>query len=59
MSADHDVMPASQLARWAAVGILILAAVLIYFREGTRLPAIGPTSSAADTLSGPTPPAGR
>jgi len=41
-------MPTSQIARWLGIAALILGAVFLYFREGRRLPPLGP-AAAADT----------
>jgi hypothetical protein len=43
-------MPASQLARWLGVAALILGAVVLYFRDGRRVPPLGP-AHVADTTA--------
>jgi hypothetical protein len=56
MAAESDVMPASQLARWAAIAVLIIAAVVLYFREGRGIPPLGPAPVAVpDSLLRPVP----
>jgi hypothetical protein len=47
MADDSNVLPASRLVRWMALGAVILLAVGLYFRWGTRVP---PVSAAAASV---------
>ncbi|MGH7699268.1 MAG: hypothetical protein ACREMJ_01940 [Gemmatimonadales bacterium] len=51
MTDDMDVMPASQVARWLAIGVLILGAVVLYFRVGRHVPPLGHGPAPADTAA--------
>jgi hypothetical protein len=46
---SNDAMPASQLVRWLVVGVLILAAVGLYFRDGRHVPPLRPEAAVPDT----------
>jgi hypothetical protein len=48
---SNDAMPASQLVRWLAVALLILAAVGLYFRDGRHAPPLRPAAAAPDTTA--------
>ena len=45
MADDVPALPTSRLARWIAIGAVIVFAVALYFRDGRRLPPL--TSPAA------------
>jgi len=40
MADESDVLPASRIVRWIAVGALIAFAVALYFEDGRRLPPL-------------------
>jgi len=40
MADQSDVLPASRIVRWIAVGALIAFALALYFRDGRRLPPL-------------------
>ncbi len=53
MSDESNVLPTSRIARWIAIGALIVLAVALYFRDGRRLaplttPAAAPAPGAAE-----------
>lgn len=48
---ESNPMPTSQLVRWLAVGVLILAALGLYFRDGRRMPSLDSAPAALDTTS--------
>ena len=47
-------MPASRVVRWLTLAALIVLAIVLYFRDGLRLPRFG-GMSAADTAASATP----
>jgi hypothetical protein len=47
-------MPASRIVRWVTLAALIVLAIVLYFRDGLRLPRFG-GMSAADTAASATP----
>ena len=49
---SNQEMPASQLVRWLVVGVLILAAVGLYFRDGRHVPPLRPEAAVPDTTAG-------
>ena len=53
MPDDAPELPTSRLARWIAIGAVIVFAVALYFRDGRRLPAL--TSPAAPSAAQPAP----
>ncbi|HYK81523.1 MAG TPA: hypothetical protein VEU55_00140 [Gemmatimonadales bacterium] len=40
MPDESQVLPTSRVARWLAVGLVILLGVLLYFRDGRRVPPL-------------------
>ncbi len=52
MSDDSNVLPSSRLLPWIAVGILIVIAVGLYFREGRTLPPLTAPPATRATPSG-------
>ncbi len=40
MADDANLLPPSRLVRWIALGAVILFAVGLYFRWGTRVPPV-------------------
>ena len=52
MADESNLLPPSRLVRWMALGAVILFAVSLYFRWGTRLPPV----SAAAAAEPATPP---
>jgi len=48
----HD-LPTTRLARWIAIGVVIVFAVALYFRDGRRLPPL--TSPAGPAAAQPAP----
>jgi hypothetical protein len=44
-------LPLSQLVRWGALAVLILIAVVLYFRHGLDLPSLGAERRAADSAA--------
>jgi len=53
MAEEAADLPTSRLARWIAIGAVIVFAVALYFRDGRRLPAL--TSPAAPSAAQPAP----
>ena len=53
MADESDVLPASRVVRWIAVGALIAFALALYFRDGRRLPPL--TSPAGPAAAQPAP----
>ncbi len=51
MADESNLLPPSRLVRWMALGAVILFAVGLYFRWGTRVPPV----SAAAAAVGPEP----
>ncbi|MGH7570155.1 MAG: hypothetical protein ACREL9_14490 [Gemmatimonadales bacterium] len=47
MADESDEMPPSRVVRWIAVGLLILFAIVLYFRDGRDLPPLDATPAAA------------
>ncbi|HEX9282805.1 MAG TPA: hypothetical protein VF882_03385 [Gemmatimonadales bacterium] len=48
MPDESNVLPTSRVARWLAIGALILLAVALYFRDGRRLaPLTAPPAGSA------------
>ena len=51
MPDDLSVIPPNRLLRWVVLAVLIGAAIVLYFRQGVRLPSFGSSSSpGADSL---------
>jgi len=46
MPDESNVLPTSRIARWLTLGALILLGVLLYFRDGRRVPPL-PAPAAA------------
>ena len=42
-------VPATRALRWGVFALLVLAAVVLYFRDGRRLPAFAAPTSSADS----------
>lgn len=40
MADDSNLLPPSRIVRWMALGAVILFAVSLYFRWGTRVPPV-------------------
>ncbi len=61
MADESNLMPASRIVRWLTLAVLILLAIVLYFRDGLRLPRFGSTAAAdSAAASAPTaPPATR
>jgi hypothetical protein len=51
MPAETNPMPPSQLARWVVIGVLVMGAVVLYFRDGRRMAPLGPSAHAADSAA--------
>ncbi|PYP73797.1 MAG: hypothetical protein DMD41_04335 [Gemmatimonadetes bacterium] len=49
-------MPASRIVRWLTLAALIVLAIVLYFRDGLRLPRFSGTSAADTAASAPPPP---
>ncbi len=47
MADELNEMPPSRIVRWIAVGLLILFAVVLYFRDGRDLSPLEATPAAA------------
>lgn len=54
MPDESNVIPPARLVRWTVIGVLVLFAVVLYFRHGRELPPLG---AAPDTTAARTPPA--
>jgi hypothetical protein len=54
MASETNVMPASQIARWIAIAALIVGAVVLYFREGRRVPPMGASPAPVSPAAGDT-----
>lgn len=50
MPQDSSRIPSSRLVRWAALGVLIVVAVALYFRDGRSLPPLGAESEVAPAV---------
>ncbi len=46
MPDESNVLPTSRIARWIALGVLILLATAFYFRDGRRLQPLTATPTA-------------
>ena len=44
-------MPPSQLARWSALALLVLGAVILYFLDGRRMTPLAPPAAAIDSAA--------
>ncbi len=53
MAEEAADLPTSRLARWIAIGAVIVFAVALYFRDGRRLPPL--TSPAGPAAAQPAP----
>jgi hypothetical protein len=58
MADESNVLPASRIVRWVAIGVLIVFAVVLYFREGRHVPplaapGVSPAPAAASTGQSP------
>ena len=51
MATEPDSMPPSQLARWLAIAVLVMGAVLLYFRDGRRMAPLAPPAHAVDSAA--------
>jgi len=40
MADESEVLPTSRIARWVAIGAVILFTVALYFRDGRRAPPV-------------------
>ena len=48
MADETPDLPTSRLARWIAIGVVIVFAVALYFRDGRRVPSLtSPVAPAA------------
>jgi hypothetical protein len=45
MADESNLLPASRLVRWMALGAVILFAVGLYFRWGARVPPVSATAA--------------
>ncbi len=57
MADESNLMPASRIVRWLTLAALIVLAIVLYFRDGLRLPRFGSTAAADSAASAPPPPA--
>lgn len=56
MPDESQVLPTSRIVRWIAIGVLILFAVGLYFRDGRRLePLTAPEPPAPAPAASPAP----
>ena len=46
MADESEVLPTSRIARWIAIGAVIVFTVALYFRDGRRVPPLTATSAA-------------
>jgi hypothetical protein len=53
MADESNVLPASRIARWVAIGAAILFALALYFRDGRDLPPLAAPPAAAPTAEPP------
>jgi len=53
MADESNLLPPSRLVRWMALGAVILFAVSLYFRWGTRLPPVSAAAAAAEPATPP------
>lgn len=53
MADESNVLPASRIARWIAIGAAILFALALYFRDGRDLPPLAAPPAAAPTAEPP------
>jgi len=53
MADETHELPTTRLARWIAIGAVIVLAVALYFRDGRRLPPL--TSPAGPAAAQPAP----
>jgi hypothetical protein len=54
MADESNVLPTSRLARWVAIGVLIVFAVVLYFREGRHVPPLAAPGVSPDAGTAPT-----
>ena len=47
----HD-LPTTRLARWIAIGVVIVFAVALYFRDGRRVPPLTATPATPPSAPG-------
>jgi len=47
MAEESNEMPPARIVRWIAVGLLILFAIVLYFRDGRDLRPLDATPAAA------------
>ena len=47
MADESNVLPASRVVRWVAIGVLIALAVALYFRDARTLPPLTAPSPTA------------
>jgi hypothetical protein len=55
MPDDAPALPTSRLARWIAIGAVIVFAVALYFRDGRRLPPLSSPTAPAPAAAEPAP----
>jgi len=53
---ESNLMPASRIVRWLTLAALIVLAIVLYFRDGLRLPRFSGTAAADTAASAPSPP---
>ncbi len=51
MADESNVLPASRIVRWIALGALIALAVALYFRAGLHLPPVTAPAPATGQLT--------
>jgi len=51
MADEPNTFTMARLVRWLALGALVLFAVALYFRDGSRVAPIGTPPAAADTAA--------
>lgn len=49
MSDENSVIPTSRLIRWLMLVLLLCGGVVLYFRDGVRLPAFGSVEPTAES----------
>ena len=54
MADESNLMPASRIVRWLTLAALIVLAIVLYFRDGLRLPRFGSTAAVDSAASAPT-----
>jgi len=51
MPDESNVIPSSLLTRWLVLAALVVLGVVLYFRDGIRLPTFGSTAPEVETDS--------